>query len=73
MVIFAILVLNVYPSTALTNLLIEAKKGEMLERGFAVTTVLQSINYENADGVSDAVQKIIDKEKEDIVVLSSTG
>ena len=72
-VIFAILVLNVYPSTALTNLLIEAKKGEMLERGFAVTTVLQSINYENADGVSDAVQKIIDKEKEDIVVLSSTG
>ena len=70
MVIFAILILNVYPSTALSNLLVEAKKGEMLERGLAVSAVLQSVNYENKDGVREAVQKIIDKEKENIIVMN---
>ena len=73
MVIFAILILNVYPSTALSNLLVEAKKGEMLERGLSISTVLQSINYENTDSVKDAVQKIIDKDKEDIIIMNSAG
>lgn len=42
----------------------------MLERGLAVSAVLQSINYENKDGVREAVQKIIDKEKENIIVMN---
>jgi len=53
-------------------LLVEAKKGEMLERGLAVSTVLQSINYENTDGVRDAVQKIIDKDKENIIIMNAS-
>ena len=67
------IILNVYPATTLRNLLADAKKNEMFDRGTAISTVLQNISYDSIEGIKDAVAKVINAETEEIMVCDAFG
>lgn len=67
------IILNVYPATTLRNLLADAKKSEMFDRGTAISTVLQNISYDSIEGIKDAVAKVINAETEEIMVCDAFG
>lgn len=72
-VLFTTLILNLYPSTTLRKLLIDAKKSEMVDRGITISTVLQNINYDNYDNLKESVSKVIDAETENVVIANVLG
>ena len=73
MVFFAVLILNLYPATTLRNLLIDAKRGEMFDRGLSVLTSIAGANHNNPQSIHDSISRVVIGENESIAIANARG
>lgn len=73
MVFFAVLILNLYPATTLRKLLIDAKRGEMFDRGVAVAAAVAGANHNNPQSIQESISRVLISENESIAIANSRG
>lgn len=73
MVFFAVLILNLYPATTLRKLLIDAKRGEMFDRGVAVAAAVAGANHNNPQSIQESISRVLISDNESIAIANSRG
>lgn len=72
-ILFAVLLLNIYPVETVQTLLVSAKKNELQERALTISTALQNVNYSNFELVAEALSRVVLASNETIIITDKNG